>query len=91
MADQSGMEMTMAQLAKKIDDQARFTRAICIICTLFILGVMFYMLTEMFSNLPQVVVIQYMANLEKIVREWKLVENSMARQAGNKPAPAPAK
>ncbi|HEY9714888.1 MAG TPA: hypothetical protein V6C72_15575 [Chroococcales cyanobacterium] len=71
-------EITLAQLAKKIDEQARFTRSISIICCLSILGVMFYMVTEMFSNLPGVIILQYMANLEKIVYEWKIIENNIA-------------
>lgn len=77
----SGTEITIALLAKKIDDQARFTRSVTIICTLAVLGVMFYTLTEVFTNLPQAVVLHYMANLEPIVKEWHAAESNI--RAGN--------
>ncbi|MBS1957361.1 MAG: hypothetical protein JST89_24445 [Cyanobacteria bacterium SZAS-4] len=86
-----GTEMTLAALAKKIDEQARFTRSVSIICTLSILGVMFYTLTEMFSNLPNMIILQFMGNLEKINQEWKAIDNSQKTKV--KPsaaAPAPA-
>ncbi len=73
----SGSEITIALQAKKIDDQARFTRSVTIICTLAILGVMFYTLTEVFSSLPQAVILQAMANLEPIVKEWHAAESNV--------------
>ncbi len=91
MADGSSFETSLAQISKKIDEQARFTRSVVIICTLTILGVVFYTMTEMFSSLPANCVMQFMGNMEKIVQEWKLIEASMANRA-KKPAltPAPA-
>jgi hypothetical protein len=73
----SGPEITIALLAKKIDDQARFTRSVTIICTLAMLGVMFYTLTEVFSSLPQAVILHAMANLEPIVKEWHAAESNI--------------
>ncbi len=84
-----GTEMTLAALAKKIDEQARFTRSVSIICTLSILGVMFYTLTEMFSNLPNMIILQFMGNLEKINQEWKAIDNSQKARAKQPPAAAP--
>ena len=78
----SGVESTIAQLSKKIDEQARFTRSVTIICTLTILGVMFYTLTEMFSNLPGAIILHYMANLEKIVTEWNAIQNVLEKKGG---------
>jgi hypothetical protein len=75
-------ELSMGELAKKVDDQARFTRSVTIICTLAILGVMFYTLTEMFSNLPSAILLHYMANLEKIVYEWNIIETNVAKGKG---------
>lgn len=92
-----GTEMTLATLAKKIDEQARFTRSVSIICTLSILGVMFYTLTEMFSNLPNMIILQFMGNLEKINQEWKAIDNTQKTRAkaaaaqATAPAPAPVK
>ncbi len=89
-----GTEMTLATLAKKIDEQARFTRSVSIICTLSILGVMFYTLTEMFSNLPNMIILQFMGNLEKINQEWKAIDNTQKVRAkaaaAQAPAPTPA-
>jgi hypothetical protein len=82
----SSGELTLADLAKKIDEQSRFTRSVSIICTLAILGVMFYTLTEMFSNLPSAIILHYMANLDKIVHEWNSIQATVSRHH----APAPA-
>lgn len=79
----SGTEVTLSLLAKKIDDQARFTRSVTIICTLAILGVMFYTLTEIFSGLPQAVIMHYMANIEPIVKEWNIAESNMRAHPGS--------
>jgi hypothetical protein len=82
MTSGTGTEITLADLVKKVDDQARFTRSVSIICTIAILGVMFYTLTEMFSNLPAAIILHYMANLEKIVYEWNAIENTVAKKKG---------
>jgi hypothetical protein len=82
MTSGTGTEITLADLAKKVDDQGRFTRSVSIICTIAILGVMFYTLTEMFSNLPAAIILHYMANLEKIVYEWNAIENTVAKKKG---------
>jgi hypothetical protein len=74
---ESGTEITLALLAKKIDDQARFTRTVSVVCALAILGVLFYTLTEVFNGLPQAVVLQYMSNLEPIVREWNATQDHL--------------
>lgn len=87
------IEKSIAQLSRKIDEQARFTRSVTVICTLAILGVMFYTLTEMFSKLPGSIVLHYMSNMDQIVKEWKLCELSLDRQKSTPPpavAPAPA-
>ncbi len=75
----SGDEFTLAIIAKKIEDQARFTRTVTIICTLAMLGVMFYTLTEVFNGLPQAIVLHYMANMEPIVKEWRAAEANIKR------------
>lgn len=88
MADGSAIETAVAQLSKKIDEQARFTRSVVIICTLTVLGVVFYTMTEMFSSMPANIVMHFMGNMEKIVSEWKLIETSMSNRARPKLAPA---
>jgi hypothetical protein len=83
-------DITLAELAKKVDDQSRFTRSVSVICTLAILGVMFYTLTEMFSNLPSAIVLHYMANMDKIVREWDEIELANHRHAPKPAATSPS-
>lgn len=72
-------EMTLEQLAKRIDDQARFTRNVIWLCTLTVIGVLFFTLTEIFNGMPQAVILHYMANIEPIVQEWHAAETSLAR------------
>jgi hypothetical protein len=91
MTDGSGTEITLATLAKKIDEQARFSRSVSIICTLSILGVMFYTLTEMFSNLPNMIILQFMGNLEKINQEWKAIDQTHAKTKSDLPVPPAVK
>lgn len=81
-----GTEITLATLAKKIDEQARFSRSVSIICTLSVLGVMFYTLTEMFSNLPNMIILQFMGNLERIHQEWKAIDAAPNRKEAPEPA-----
>lgn len=88
--DIARVESSLAQLSKKIDEQARFTRSVTIICTLTILGVVFYTMTEMFSSLPSNIVLQFMGNMEKIVAEWKLIENNMQMRQRRSESVAPA-
>ncbi len=79
-------EMTLAGLAKKVDEQARFTRSVSLITMLTILGVQFYTLTEMNSTLPKVILLELMGNLEKVVLEWKAAETSITtRQSQGQP------
>ena len=83
------LESKIAQLAKRIDDQARFTRAVTVICTTAILGVMFYTLTQMFGNLPGVIVTNFLGQMDTIVLMWDATE-ARARRPAPAPAPAPA-
>jgi hypothetical protein len=75
----NGKDVTLADIAKRIDEQARFTRSVSIICTLAVLGVLFYGLTEIFNGLPQAVILQYMANMEPLVKEWRAAEANSKR------------
>jgi len=83
--------MTIAQLAKKVDEQSRFTRSVSLMCTFSILAVMFYTLTEMNSHLPQLVLLQFMGNMEKVVLLWKECETSIStrRARGQSPLTGP--
>lgn len=89
MAEEIDLEKTISQLSRKIDEQARFTRSVIVICTLAVLGVMFYTLTELFSKLPGSIVMHYRSNLDEIVKEWKMCELSQSRQKSLPPPAAP--
>jgi hypothetical protein len=84
--DHTYPELTIAQLGRKIDEQARFTRSVVVICTLSILALMCYTLTEMNSTLPKVMLMELQGNLEKIVLEWREVDKNISfRQQQGKP------
>ena len=86
MADESALETQVGQLTKTIADQARFTRTVVVVCTTAILGVMFYMLTVIFSDLSYVFIARYMESLDKIVFQWKAIQDRM--DTGRLPSPA---
>ncbi len=86
MAEETALETQVGQLTKRIDDQARYTRTVVVVCTTAILGVMFYMLTVIFSDLSYVFIARYMENLDKIVFQWKAIQDRM--ESGKMPTPA---
>jgi len=79
-----GSERVLAEIAKKIDDQARFTRGVMVVCTLSILGVIFYTLTSMVSTLPDLILAKFMGNMEKVDQEWRLIESAQKKVEQNK-------
>lgn len=97
MTEGSSLETKIATLTKRIDDQARFTRAVTVVCTTALLGVLFYMLTEIFTTLPTVVVTNFLGQMDTIQSMWKATEVHKARKAAAaspappaETAPAPA-
>ena len=82
---EGSLEAKVSQLAKRIDDQARFTRAVTVICTTAVLGVMFYMLSEIFGTLPPMVVTSFMGQMDTVVSMWNATEARARRPL----APAP--
>lgn len=49
---QEGMSEQIAALSKKIEEQARFTRVLVLLCTSAMAAIMFYLTTEVVSSLP---------------------------------------
>jgi hypothetical protein len=86
-------DFTLADLAKKIDDQARFTRSVSIICMLAIVGVIFFMLTEMFSIMPNIIMMRLMSEVGNLSTEYDRIQDKkrelkMKREADTiQPAP----
>jgi hypothetical protein len=93
MTEGTSLESKIAVLAKRIDDQSRFTRAVVVICTTAVLGVMFYMMTEIFATLPSVIFTNTLGQMDKLVYMWKATEaganarrNAPAATTGNAPS-----
>jgi hypothetical protein len=86
MTEGTSLESKIAVLAKRIDDQARFTRAVTVICSTAVLGVMFYMMTEIFSTLPAVIYTNFLGQMDKTVYMWRATEAGANARSGIKPA-----
>jgi hypothetical protein len=67
-------------LAKRIEKQEQFTRMVSLICCIAVLSVMFYTVTEIFSDLPQLIVVHAMSNMRTIVSERHLVDSDIYRR-----------
>jgi hypothetical protein len=73
--------LDIAMLAKRIEKQEQFTRMVSLICCISILSVMFYTVTEIFSDLPQLIVVHAMSHMSTMVSERHLVDSSINGQA----------
>lgn len=79
MAEESSLEAKVDQLSKQIQDQARFTRFVVTFLTAAVLAVQFYVLTELFTLLPDQIVTSYMSKLDQIVAQWHFIEANMSQ------------
>lgn len=80
MTQGNGDESILAQLSKKIDDQARFTRIVFIFCTLAVVGVLYFTMTSELAVLPDLVLTRFMGNMEPLVNEWKVAESAVQKK-----------
>lgn len=76
----------VAALATKIEKESRFTRTLVVVTCVANLCVMFYMMHEMFVDLPIAILAKYQEQLQMFHQQWKAYDNLNARAA----APAPA-
>ncbi len=90
MAEETSLETKLAELAKHVQDQARFTRAITVVCTAAVMGVLFWMIVQVFTLMPDMVIAKYMAALPQIVVQWHFTETASSKSTKT-PAAAPAK
>lgn len=83
-------DIQINQLIKRIDDQARFTRTLVVVCTASIMGVFFYLLTELYGHFPVFTFNYFLENLDKIHGEWNgldlIRERAMKEAPGTQPA-----
>jgi hypothetical protein len=77
-------EITMESLSKKIDDQFRFTRSVIFLCTCLILGVVFYILVQLYEGIPEMVIARFMSNMEPLVKEARAADSNIRRQEEHK-------
>jgi len=70
----------VSELNKKIDDQARFTRIVTVLCCLSVIGCMFYALTSMISVMPDLMVAKVLSNVENIHTEWTAIDRISANK-----------
>lgn len=98
MVDETASPNGMASVAAKIERESRFTRVVVVICTVANLCVMFYIIHEMFTNLPIAFMGRYMESLPVVHKQWKTYDNlnshaaapAAATPATAAPAEAPA-
>ncbi|MFN8654842.1 MAG: hypothetical protein U0105_00770 [Candidatus Obscuribacterales bacterium] len=90
MVDDTASPDRVAALATKIEKESRFTRTLVVVTCVANLCVMFYMMHEMFVDLPIAILAKYQENLQIIYSQWKTYENLGAKSAAPAPAPAPA-
>lgn len=90
---ETSLDEKIAELSKRIQDQARFTRAIVLVCAAAMIGALFFSTVQIFSLLPTAVVLQYMDKMPEIVAQWKVTEVTKARAKTlpEQNAPAPSK
>ena len=79
MADDSAIEQKLAELAKSIQDQSRFTRAILLVCTCATMAVAFWSIVQTITILPSAVVVQFMNEMPSIVKQWKFHSLNQAK------------
>lgn len=81
MAEDSSLEQKVAELSKQVQDQSRFTRAIVLVCTAATMGVLFWIVVQVFSLLPGAIMLQYMTNLPNVVAQWKFYEANQSKSS----------
>ncbi len=64
----------LSTLSKKIDDQARFTRIVTVLCCLAVIGCVSYAISSVLYVLPDLVMAKVMSNMETLHTEWKVIE-----------------
>jgi len=84
------LEEQFAQLAKKVDEQFRFTRTVIVLCTLANLGLLIFTILATFQSLPSQINAHYMSNLEPVVRLWHQYDSMLKAQEQAKSAPQAA-
>ncbi len=79
MSELKDLEAQISQLSKRMEEQTRLTRTLIAICTTLTVGVMFFIFTLTIEHLPSIIIMQYMSNLDSIVKEWQQAERSISK------------
>lgn len=73
-------------LAKLIEHHARIIRMLIVVGTCAIVAVQFYCVTEVFTALPETVVLTFMGQIDKVQSFWKAAERNSEKNAAAEPA-----
>ena len=76
---------TLAQLSKKIDEESRFTRVVCALCTLAIVGVLYYTMTSAIAVFPDLVLAKIMGNMQPLAKQYHMAEAAQTRTTSAAP------
>lgn len=74
------IDSKLAALATKIDRESRITRSSLLLCTAAILGVLLYSVTIMVSDLPNVMMVRFLEDVDKVHGNWKALDRVLAKQ-----------
>ncbi|SRR5579883_2147045 len=74
------LEEQIAQLAKRVDEQFKFTRTVIVLCTLVTIGLTIFTVLLTFESMPAQITFYCMSNMEPIVKQWKQVEAAFEAQ-----------
>ncbi len=74
----------IADLANKIDSQARFTRSLVVICCFACIGVIYYTFISTFNNLPDQMIMTFMGKLNDIQTQWHVIETNQTKKQAQK-------
>jgi hypothetical protein len=80
MAELKDLELQIAQLSKKIDEQMRIARNVQVLCTTLIVGIIFFIFTQTIEHMPSMIVLHFMSNLDSIVKEWRQAEQALPQK-----------
>ncbi len=64
----------VSTLNKKIDDQARFSRIVIVLCCLAVIGCISYAISSLVYAMPDLMVAKLMSNMEAFHSEWKAID-----------------
>lgn len=75
MAEET-IEAQIKQLYAKMERESRFTRSAVIICTIAILGSIFYSVKVTATDIPDIIYAKFLEKIPTTYQSWKLLERT---------------